>query len=942
MNNSFFLRGRGRTLLAGLLSLLGAGAQAQLSPFFEWQNPRPLGAGIVDVHGFNDSTAYAAGLDNIGYRTTDDGRSWQRYPMGITNGVEEIPSRLCFVGDTMGWVVQGKVYRSGGNFFGQSQLSRTTNGGRTWQVLPGLSLSRFAHLVDVHFVTRRVGYVLYDYDGNTVYVRRSLNGGVTWQPPVDLRLVPGYGGYAQQIQFVNANTGWVMMGEGFAGTTVGSVFGTTDGGLTWQNRTPPDTLAVNYYAGAFADTQRGWVFGTDAQRQPHNYRTTNGGLTWQPMSLPVSVTAAAASDAQHVVVMSPYGESWFTADGGLTWQPAPTGRWNQASLRPSGVGWSSDPYFGVNRTTDFGATWTRPAALPLNTAFLYGEVQNLTFLDADRGWAGLRGNSRFFRTTSRGATWQVLDSEPGFAAQQVSGATTAATFPDIDTAFAAVWYQAGNGAPIHHGIIRTGDGGQNWQLYRPPLRLPRLQSIANSTSRHVCAVGDSGAVLLSHDGGQTWQRPARVPTTQRLWAVAWASPWRLCAVGDSAKILLSTDGGLTWTSQPNPNTGFEAPYVEVQWRTPTEAWLSTGSPNRFMRSTDGGVTWSLYVAPEAPGAPPAFSNYYPGYKLQVLDSARLVYADQRPVFSGDSGQTWEAISDSYVLPYGARYFVDRYNGWFTGGGASLLHYSEKFVRADTALTQTTYCAGDSLALGFALTGTFGPAEQAFVAELSDATGRWRHPIRVGQGAASPLLVRLPAALASGSRYRLRVSRVDRSVIGGDNTHDLTITARPAAPVLTVTQAGTGSALLTAAPVIPGATYVWTGPNGPVAGATGPTLLLTGAAQNGPYTVSVTASGCISPPSNAVSIVVTGLADAISQAALTLSPNPAATAITLRSGLGLLEVTVLDQVGRAVLRIPGGGAAETTVSVATLAEGSYQVRATLTTGQQLTRRLLVRH
>jgi hypothetical protein len=54
--------------------------------------------------------------------------------------------------------------------------------------------------------------------------------------------------------------------------------------------------------------------------------------------------------------------------------------------------------------------------------------------------------------------------------------------------------------------------------------------------------------------------------------------------------------------------------------------------------------------------------------------------------------------------------VDPYNGWLAGGyGGSILHYSEKFITA-RPLAQTTFCAGETLALSFDTTGTFPPSE----------------------------------------------------------------------------------------------------------------------------------------------------------------------------------------------------------------------------------------
>ena len=164
---------------------------------------------------------------------------------------------------------------------------------------------------------------------------------------------------------------------------------------------------------------------------------------------------------------------------------------------------------------------------------------------------------------------------------------------------------------------------------------------------------------------------------------------------------------------------------------------------------------------------------------------------------------------------------------------------------------------------------------------------------------------------------------------------------PVAPVLTPTQAG-GLILLTATPALVGATYTWTGPNGViVAGATGPTLLLTAAAQNGFYTATLTQRGCASPPSAAVNVTITGLTAEAVAPYLTLTPNPAAGAVRVANAAGLRAVDVRDLAGRLILAVVEvGSEPEITLPLAGVPVGTYLVQATLPDGRVMTRRLVV--
>ena len=366
--------------------------------------------------------------------------------------------------------------------------------------------------------------------------------------------------------------------------------------------------------------------------------------------------------------------------------------------------------------------------------------------------------------------------------------------------------------------------------------------------------------------------------------------------------------------------------------------------------------------------------------------------------------------------------VDDYNSWVVGRNGLIVRYSEKFLQTDTTASQrTAYCAGDTVTVSFDTIGVFSAAERVFRVELSNRMGRFRShqttilPL-VGAATASPLRAVLPANLPAGMRYRMRVIRADSSVLGGDNTRDLSIyprpaavavspldsarlcagdsvqlvapagygqyawstgatgasvwvkaagaysvrvaagggcfsaasapvvvrlTPRPTAPVVSVSQTGSGPALLTAVPSVVGTTYVWTGPGGVVAGVSGPTLLVTGAAQNGAYSVTLTQRGCASAASNAVSVLVTGLAADVPGPSLTLHPNPADASVQLRSERPIRAVRVRDLAGRLVRQVATSGQS-VVVGLDRVPAGSYLVEVTLSDGRVLTRRLLVSH
>lgn len=821
------------------------------SPFLHWQHPRPVGEQLIDLHVFNDSSAVALSNTNYAVRTTNSGRSWRYQAVGSVLG-DEYPQRITFVGDTLGWVTQSY---SASNNTSALRIRRTLDGGRTWTSCLQRVLFGSNSVVDLQFITRRHGFALCRQDFD-FYLIRTTDGGVTWTPQgaeVRFSSVAGRYGEPTDLHFISPTEGWLACGLRAVGGLAGSILHTTDGGLTWQPQTPLGDHTVPYIAVGFArDGLHGWAFGTGTSPC---YRTTNGGQQWTLMSGVYANYTQRCSvlDAQHVSIGGA-----TTSDGGLTWTSggaSAVGFISQLQLATTGRGWGIREIGGIFRTLAYGQQWLPDSAVSQSV----GVVKGFAFHgDARRGWA-LLGRTFPLRTTTRGRRWAAVNE--GLAVptawQQNGGYQMIdAAAPDLDTATVLVKHRLNSSTlAFEEDLLRTTDGGQTWQVQALPPQAQYASELAFYNSRHGCAVGYDGEAYFTHDGGQTW-RVAALGTTKQLSLVSWASPTRLSiAFGTSRdSLLLSDDGGRNWRKAAAPVNVLYAP---VAWRTPREAWVSFGMSSALWRSTDGCRSWALVQTSVSPSQLALFPYEY-RRGLVFLDSTRASARDSRPLYSADQGRTWAALSPRNNLPPGLG-LLDRYNGWLGndnnfnatyGANTGILHYSEKFLQADTLLARTPYCAGQTLALAFTRTGSFGPAEQAVVAELSDARGRFGlYPRVVGQGSTSPLAVTLPLGLPAGTQYLLRVSRPDHSVIGGDNLRGLTVNV--AAPAVALAPAGpqvlcAGRSLTLAAPAGQ-AQYLWS------TGATTRTLAVTVA---GSYTVRVAAAnGCFGPPSAAVEVTV---------------------------------------------------------------------------------------
>jgi hypothetical protein len=157
---------------------------------------------------------------------------------------------------------------------------------------------------------------------------------------------------------------------------------------------------------------------------------------------------------------------------------------------------------------------------------------------------------------------------------------------------------------------------------------------------------------------------------------------------------------------------------------------------------------------------------------------------------------------------------------------------------------------------------------------------------------------------------------------------VTVEPLPATPVITLT----GSGLLTSSSPTGNQWYL---DGTAVAGATGPTYLVSSAAQFGTYTLVVTsATGCVSAPSSPVTVVLTGTTAAALAAGFTLFPNPAHAAVLVQvpavAGASAATLTLLDALGRTVrvhtTALPATGT-RYELSLTGVAAGVYALRLT---------------
>jgi photosystem II stability/assembly factor-like uncharacterized protein len=206
---------------------------------------------------------------------------------------------------------------------------------------------------------------------------RTINGGTTWIA-YSIKTIPAIAAVnnISNICAVGQDTAWACMyGDNTA--SVGGIYYTTNGGLTWTKQT---TAAFN--VGSFPDfvyffdKNKGIAFGDPNTTAFEIYTTTDGGTTW---------TVVPSANIPAPLASGEYGNvNAYATNGSTIWAATTAGR--------------------VLKSTDMGVHWT---AAVISTPGV--SVNKIVFKDATHGLATVGAkNDSLMRTSDGGATWALV------------------------------------------------------------------------------------------------------------------------------------------------------------------------------------------------------------------------------------------------------------------------------------------------------------------------------------------------------------------------------------------------------------------------------------------------------------------------------------------------------------------------------------------------------
>jgi photosystem II stability/assembly factor-like uncharacterized protein len=308
-------------------------------------------------------------------------------------------------------------------------------------------------------------------------VARTTDGGASWYNVTPASLI----GIQASSFFLDANTSWVAI----PGTdpTSGTLFHTTDGGLTWTS------TAVPFGGGSikFIDPMNGWELVGLSAGMSHEavaiFRTSDGGTTWSQVlindptvsgstdSLPLSgdKNGITALDVNHGWVTGAQPSADFiyiymSQDGGTTWShqnlPVPPAYASAMTSADLPVFFGSNQavlpvlLFANTNGSDFyishdsGQTWTASKPVPQGGFLAVGSASDFFVWD---------GRTPLNVSHDGGASWSTItpniDIKDNMVSMQFVNATTG-------------WVLTSD-TSSHRSLYRTTDGGNIWKSIIP-------------------------------------------------------------------------------------------------------------------------------------------------------------------------------------------------------------------------------------------------------------------------------------------------------------------------------------------------------------------------------------------------------------------------------------------------------------------------------------------
>ena len=489
------------------------------------------------------------------------------------------------------------------------RIKKSTNG-TTFTTLPGFSQNLpGSGKRSFNLVAAANANVLYasiqgdaDYRYGTI---KSTDGGQTWgwvfqsqgQTPANLtnpgwmenRFSVGWCGDAWGMAVCKSNPNYVFV------TNMGTAYGSTDGGATWQQKC--STAVATSKGTAYASTGLNMTACYFVEADPHDPKhllagnADIGGMTSFDGGKSWFVTSRGAGAPPREWSNSLYGAAFDPAVPGLCW-----GAWAGAHELPLTRVFKRDLSTyqgGVTVSTDGGLTWaTSNNGLPSNATCTDITVDPTSSVGNRTLYVTVL-NRGVYRSTDNGRNWSLFNAgitQSGPRAWRLTWAPDGALWLIVTT-------QGNDTRDMAPGALyRLAKGSTAWQSRalpntgKAPLDVRAITSISfDPTNANVIYASGrayntnaiyGGGAYRSTDGGATWT--TIYPANVNVLAVRAdpVVPNRIFLCSYEGKVLQSNDRGATWITIPG--FGFLMPF---------DICFNPAEPGTIYVPTFGGGIW---------------------------------------------------------------------------------------------------------------------------------------------------------------------------------------------------------------------------------------------------------------------------------------------------------------------------------------------------------------
>ena len=241
------------------------------------------------------------------------------------------------------FVSEDTGYAGGGLRYWKGNITRTTDGGKSWKADSVLNKIVF----DLHFLNAKRGFAAC-LDGK---ILGTVDGGLSWSLYQDLYWV-----HLHDIHFVNDTLGFIVGGFGYG---EGVILKTDNGGSSWQSK----LYETEFRCVTFLNEKTGFAGGYGML-----LKTEDGGESWDTTRVVGDFFRDIFFPSPDIGFLIGSGGSVFkTEDGGITWERTRNGNsvinkkyyFNAAFFKNNLEGYIVGRNGIVLKTTDGGDQWVR-------------------------------------------------------------------------------------------------------------------------------------------------------------------------------------------------------------------------------------------------------------------------------------------------------------------------------------------------------------------------------------------------------------------------------------------------------------------------------------------------------------------------------------------------------------------------------------------------------